>query len=163
MPYASITDLPENLRGLLPRHAQEIYRSVFNSALEQYGEEERAAKVAWAAVKGKYRKDVKTGQWVQKFMAVSKGGLVKVSSQGGKKPVKWITVAGKRVPITIPQGGQEGENAISIKQVEDAIYDQIPLLRNPTTQKQAIQTISRLMEELEQRERLVSPRREGLI
>jgi hypothetical protein len=36
-------------------------------------------------------------------MVVSEGGLVKMSSQGGKKPVKWITVGGRRIPIEPPE------------------------------------------------------------
>ena len=31
-------------------HAQEIYKEAFNSAEEQYGEEDRGHRVAWSAV-----------------------------------------------------------------------------------------------------------------
>jgi len=64
MPYNSIMDLPESVREHLPEHAQEIYRAAYNSAWEAYNkDEERAHRVAWAAVKHKYDKDEKTGQW----------------------------------------------------------------------------------------------------
>lgn len=69
MPYKSINDLPDNVRDVLPRHAQEIFQEAFNSAFDEYaergpeGREETAFKVAWAAVKKKYRKNEKTGKW----------------------------------------------------------------------------------------------------
>ncbi|CAM5766635.1 Putative cation transport regulator ChaB [Labrys miyagiensis] len=62
MPYAVIEDLPSGLQARLPRHAQEIYLAAFNGAWETYGRyepdrrEEAAHRVAWAAVKHKYRK-----------------------------------------------------------------------------------------------------------
>lgn len=56
MPYKAITDLPESVRDHLPKHAQEIFQAAFNSAEDEYGEEERAFRVAWAAVKHKYEK-----------------------------------------------------------------------------------------------------------
>ncbi|MBL9034767.1 MAG: ChaB family protein [Rhodospirillaceae bacterium] len=62
MPYATNTDLPPPLRRVLPEHAQDIYRAAFNSAWDEYGDEEMAHRVAWAAVKRKYRKA--NGFWV---------------------------------------------------------------------------------------------------
>lgn len=60
MPYATIEDLPASVRRHLPRHAQEIYRSAFNSAWKQYARrsdrESAAHKVAWSAVKKDYKK-----------------------------------------------------------------------------------------------------------
>ena len=49
MPYDKLTDLPDSVRNNLAKHAQEIYRAAYNSAEEQYGEEERAHRVAWSA------------------------------------------------------------------------------------------------------------------
>jgi len=67
MPYEMTSDLPESVRENLPKHAQEMYRSTFNGAWEEYQhDEERAHRVAWATVKNKYRKDEKTGKWVEK-------------------------------------------------------------------------------------------------
>lgn len=61
MPYASINELPEGVRHVLPDHAQDIYKEAFNSAYDQYDKseerrddasrEEVSHKVAWSAVK----------------------------------------------------------------------------------------------------------------
>lgn len=66
MPYNSKSELPDNVRNVLPDHAQEIYKEAFNSAYEEYkdsdkrrgdsGHEETAHRVAWEAVKKKYKK-----------------------------------------------------------------------------------------------------------
>jgi len=67
MPYQSSSDLPESVRDHLPGHAQDIYRAAFNSAWDEYDhDEERAHRVAWAAVKHEYEKDEKTGDWKRK-------------------------------------------------------------------------------------------------
>lgn len=50
MPYKSNKDLPKQAQGLSD-HEKNIWRKAFNAALKQYGSEEKAAKVAWAAVK----------------------------------------------------------------------------------------------------------------
>ncbi len=64
MPYKELTDLPEPVQEHLPKHAQEIYRAAYNSAWDEYGQdEERAHKVAWSAVKKQYEKDEPSGQW----------------------------------------------------------------------------------------------------
>ena len=64
MPYQELSDLPEQVRDNLPHHAQEIYRAAFNSAWQEYGQdEERAHRVAWAAVKNSYEKDEPSGEW----------------------------------------------------------------------------------------------------
>lgn len=62
MPYASNSDLSPAIRRSLPPHAQDIFRSALNAAWESYGRnnpahrEEIAHRVAWAAVKKRYRK-----------------------------------------------------------------------------------------------------------
>ncbi|WP_308367103.1 MULTISPECIES: ChaB family protein [unclassified Microbulbifer] len=60
MPYRSVNELPKNVKNPLPKHAQEIYKEAFNSAEQQHKDksdtEERAAKIAWNAVKEKYEK-----------------------------------------------------------------------------------------------------------
>ncbi|MFO7772623.1 MAG: ChaB family protein [Dehalococcoidia bacterium] len=76
MPYGNLDELPDNVRSNLPEQAQEIYLAAYNNAAEQYADpekrrgqaslEEIAHKVAWAAVKQKYRKDRKSGEWVRK-------------------------------------------------------------------------------------------------
>ncbi len=74
MPYDRLSELPDSVRNVLPKHAQEIYLAAFNSAWDQYDEpherrgddtrEETSHKVAWAAVKQSYRKDA-DGRWVK--------------------------------------------------------------------------------------------------
>ena len=74
MPYEKTSELPDSVKDNLPKHAQEIYISAFNSAWDQYDEpeerrgddtrEETAHKVAWAAVKKKYEKQ--NDKWVAK-------------------------------------------------------------------------------------------------
>lgn len=61
MPYTSISELPDNVKNVLPKHAQDIYKEAFNSAYDQYdtpkerrgdaGREETAHRAAWSAVK----------------------------------------------------------------------------------------------------------------
>jgi cation transport regulator len=65
MPYDNLSDLPDSVRNNLPKHAQEIYRAAYNSAEKQYGEEDRAHRVAWSAVENKYEKNDQ-GNWVEK-------------------------------------------------------------------------------------------------
>lgn len=68
MPYASTHELPPGVRVHLPEHAQAIYLAAFNHAWEEYREaenrEEIARRVAWAAVKRRYRKV--NGDWVER-------------------------------------------------------------------------------------------------
>ncbi len=66
MPYSTNEDLPENVTNVLPEHAQDIFREAFNSAYDEYKDpedrrgdasrDETARRVAWAAVKKKYKK-----------------------------------------------------------------------------------------------------------
>lgn len=65
MPYQLINNLPESVQEHLPKHAQEIFLAAFNSAEEQYCEEERAFRVAWGAVKRDYEKG-NDGEWHKK-------------------------------------------------------------------------------------------------
>ena len=53
------------MKNNLPKHAQEVYKEASNSAQEQYGEEDRAHRVAWSAVENKYEKN-ENGNWVSK-------------------------------------------------------------------------------------------------
>jgi cation transport regulator len=66
MPYKKIDELPESVIHVLPEHAQHIYKEAFNSAWDEYkspedrrndvDREEVSHRVAWAAVKNKYKK-----------------------------------------------------------------------------------------------------------
>jgi cation transport regulator len=74
MPYKTTSDLPEQVRDSLPKHAQEIYKEAYNSAWDEYADsserrgdasrEETAHKVAWSAVKQEYEK--KDDRWIKK-------------------------------------------------------------------------------------------------
>lgn len=68
MPYARNADLPDNLRDILPAHAQDIFRAAFNHAWQDHGDdpdcEAIAHRIAWAAVKRRYRKQ--GNRWVEK-------------------------------------------------------------------------------------------------
>jgi cation transport regulator len=68
MPYRVNSDLPAPVRAHLPEHAQDIYREAFNHAYAAHaGEadrEQRAHRIAWAAVKRSYVKD--GDAWVPK-------------------------------------------------------------------------------------------------
>ena len=73
MPYASIDQLPAQVKDNLPQSAQRIYRAAFNDAWDRYadpsdrrgdvGREETAHKVAWSAVKERFEKE--DGEWVR--------------------------------------------------------------------------------------------------
>lgn len=76
MPYKSISDLPSSVQNVLPKHAQEIYKEAYNHAHEQYSQKEKRRdpkesleeichKVAWTAVKKKYKKDP-DGYYIEK-------------------------------------------------------------------------------------------------
>lgn len=74
MPYDQLSDLPDSVNNSLPKHAQEIYQEAYNSAWDEYKDpsdrrgnssrEETAHRVAWSAVKKKYRKE--DDKWVKK-------------------------------------------------------------------------------------------------
>ena len=66
MPYNHNQDLPDSITQHLPEHAQTIFRKAFNNAYLEYdGNEVRAFKTAWAAVKQTYTKN-DAGIWVIK-------------------------------------------------------------------------------------------------
>jgi cation transport regulator len=57
MPYARNEQLPPSVQRHLPPHAQDIFREAFNRAHEDHeGDESRAFRIAWAAVKRRYEK-----------------------------------------------------------------------------------------------------------
>lgn len=68
MPYEKTSDLPESVRDNLPEGANEIYLAAFNSAWEQYADQDdreaTAHRVAWSAVKQSYEK--RDGEWARK-------------------------------------------------------------------------------------------------
>ena len=76
MQYQSNKELPDSVKDNLPEHAQDIYRSAYNNAWDEYKDaserqgdasrEETAHRVAWSAVKNVYKKDDKSGKWKKK-------------------------------------------------------------------------------------------------
>ena len=66
MPYSDNTALPPSVRSHLPEHAQDIYREAFNHAFASHmgdpRQEEAAHRIAWAAVKRRYKKEGE--EWV---------------------------------------------------------------------------------------------------
>lgn len=74
MPYDKLSELPDSVKNSLPKHGQEIYKEAYNNAWDEYSDsedrkgeasqEETAHKVAWSAVKEKYKKS--GDQWVKK-------------------------------------------------------------------------------------------------
>src|SRR5574341_1955871 len=64
MPYSE-TNPPERIKGL-PKKAQRIFVAVYNSAIKDYkDDEERVNKIAWGAVKRKFKQN-EDGEWVAK-------------------------------------------------------------------------------------------------
>ena len=65
IPYKSNADLPKPVRDALDDDAQTTWRKAHDAALETYdGDEQKAAAVAWSAVKRKWKKD--GDRWVKK-------------------------------------------------------------------------------------------------
>jgi cation transport regulator len=75
MYYSTLADLPDGVRDVLPRHAQEIYQAAANSATSEYADpakrhdgetlDETVARVAWHAVESVYTKQP-DGTWTVK-------------------------------------------------------------------------------------------------
>ncbi len=75
MPYDNKKDLPEQVKNVLPAHAQDIYAAAYNNAWEEYKDKEKrygnesreevSHKVAWSAVENVYKKD-NNGNWIKK-------------------------------------------------------------------------------------------------
>ena len=69
--YDSIEELPDTVRDVLPREAQEVYLEGFTESWESYDEEKTsemsqeavANRDAWALVKTKFTRDDETGKW----------------------------------------------------------------------------------------------------
>lgn len=51
MVYQMNRDLPRDIQTRLSETAQEFYRIAYNSALQWYGEEDKAHRIAWSAVR----------------------------------------------------------------------------------------------------------------
>jgi cation transport regulator ChaB len=68
MPYDPAAELPDSVKGALPRSAQQGCRDAFNGAWSAYPDaknrEARAHTVIWATVRRKHKK--RGGEWVKR-------------------------------------------------------------------------------------------------
>ena len=64
MAYTTTGQLPKNTQDL-PTHAAHIYMNAANKALADGHDDATAAKIAWVAVNKAYKKDPKTGKYIQ--------------------------------------------------------------------------------------------------
>jgi cation transport regulator len=51
MAYRINQELPKEIRDRLSERAQNFYRAAFNSAIQWYGQEDQAHRIAWSAVR----------------------------------------------------------------------------------------------------------------
>ncbi len=73
MPYTTEKELPKRVQDALPEEAEHIFKEAYNNALKYYKDpkkrrgnatlEETANRIAWSAVKKKYRKEGE--KWVK--------------------------------------------------------------------------------------------------
>lgn len=68
MPYKNISELPSSLRKL-PAKAQTIYMTTFNSSYAKHKSDSISSKIAWAAVKTKFKRVGE--EWVAKGMGLN--------------------------------------------------------------------------------------------
>lgn len=121
MPY-TMENIPEQIKGL-PKHAQEIWIAVYNSAHKQYdGDEEKANATAWAAVKTKYKKE--GDKWVPK-----KNFMEGKTMPGSKGFNNWIEIfkGGKQIDS---EGREHNGDELIKKAVEtfDPAYHEPPVV-----------------------------------
>lgn len=87
MPYVSNKDLPDSIKNTLPTGAQDIWRNAFNSAAKQTpGDEEKANKIAWGAVKNAGWSKGSGGNWVKSHSELRD---IEVFSTGLYKGINW--------------------------------------------------------------------------
>lgn len=118
MPYRTNAELPESAKNNLPEEARTTWRKIFNSAMEQYGDESKAAATAWAGLKNAGW-EKKGGEWVK----VSKEFeiYVPISKVDAKKQIVfgWGSVTEVDGQPVIDSQGDIIEDA----DLEDAVYD----------------------------------------
>jgi cation transport regulator ChaB len=84
------SELPDTIRRS-PKKAQETFAKAHDSAAEEYGEGERAYRVAYAALKRKWER--KGDRWVEKDGTGPSAGLRRQSGWGIRIP---------RTPVFLP-------------------------------------------------------------
>ena len=85
-------DLPSTIKRS-DKHAQEIYIKTHDSAVEQYGEGERAHRTALASLKHSYRKE--GDRWVPK----AKKGPSDPQAVFGTREPRYPSAGGREVPL----------------------------------------------------------------
>lgn len=85
--------MPKAILDKLPDKARDIYEAAWESAMEEHGDEERAAKIAISAVKrAGYSKDEDTGRWHK--MRFAEMHITK-ASLGGDGVMRWAATTSK--------------------------------------------------------------------
>lgn len=88
MPYESNKDLPDSIKNSLPADAQDIWRNAFNSGIKQFpGNEEKANKIAWGAVKNAGWEKDESDNW-KKMNSELKD--IEIFSTGIHKGIKFV-------------------------------------------------------------------------
>jgi len=115
MPYSSIEDLPDQVKNVLPKGAQDIYFSAFNSAYagtckDRDDRDTCAAKIAWSAVSRNYVN--KDGHWEKEES--KRDTMTEHSEQafveaGESIPSRFISDAGEAlIKVISPGWGSSG-------------------------------------------------------
>lgn len=94
MPYARNSDLPANVRGVLPREAQTVFRRVVNATEDEFGTE-RAFRQAWGALRNQGWERGAEGRWIKKMSDVpfrARFRVAKVNEEQGLV-FGWASVA----------------------------------------------------------------------
>jgi cation transport regulator ChaB len=115
--------LPDAIK-VLPQAAQKIWLSVFNDNVSDQGDES-ATKIAWTAVKNKWKKDEDTGKWVEKGVVLFEDDDLVIFDVDKDGDLFVPGAAGKRAD------SQEKSEDLEegIRQIRDAFYQQF---RRPT-------------------------------
>lgn len=71
MPFSKNTDLPNNIKSVLPFSAQSIFRRAFNSASLSGSSEKSSIRIGWTAVKNAGFKKNKDGKWIKASLAIN--------------------------------------------------------------------------------------------
>lgn len=129
MPYDSVSDLPDSVRGVLPAEAARQFMHVVNSQLDRGLSEERAFASAWATVKRRWKKG-KDGTWVKKAMEETEADVLAlvVEAQIAKaddvqqRLFGWASIAVHKdgTQLVDLQG-----DAIDIEDLEEAFYEYV--------------------------------------
>ena len=115
MPYTSVSELPDNVKSVLPSAAQSIFLKVFNAAFKKYGDVS-ARKIAWSAVKkAGYKKgtdDKGNDKWVKESVTIS---LIATSSQ-------WAQESPQASSLIVYEGSID-KDGLSLSDIDTMEFD----------------------------------------